>query len=91
MSYNGYHNAQVNSLTYDPAHSCRDMQHTPAIRLRNWYGYTDGKALQSEQFIEHNCPYDNQYQKVHDPNVAFNYQVTPPINLLEPVVSEASP
>ena len=47
-------------------------------------------TLKSEQLIYQNFPYD-QYQKEHYPNLAFNHQVTAPINQLGPVVSEASP
>ena len=40
--------------------------------------------------IDHSFPYDNQYHEVHNPNLAFNHQVTAPINQLEHVVSEAT-
>ena len=90
MLYNHHHNVQINSMTYDQAHTHRDMQHTHAITPRNHYGYTNGRALQSKQLIDHKFLYDNHYHKVYYPSLAFNHQVTAPISQWEPVVSEAS-
>ena len=87
MSHNCHHNAQINSLTYDLCLSCRNTHHTPAIRPRNCYGYTNRTAVQSEQLTDYNFPCDNLcQQQVHNPNLASNHQVNP----LEPVVSKAS-
>ena len=66
------------------------MPHTPSIKPRSHQGFADRRVLPSEQLIDNNFPYDNQFQEVYCPNMAFNHQATAPINWLEPVVSEAT-
>ena len=56
----------------------------------NHYGCANRRALQSEHSIDGNFPSGNQHQEVENPNLAFNHQVTAPINQFGPVASEAS-
>ena len=78
MSYNCHHSGQITSLPYEAAHSF--MPHKPSIRPTNHHGFDDRRALQLEQLTDHNFNYDDQHQEVLNSKLAFNHQVTSPID-----------
>ena len=92
MSYNCHHNEHNTSPTYDSTHTSKDMSIDSAGKPCNFFGYADKRALHLEYLIDHhingNFSHDNLYQETCNLNLAFNHQVTAPINQLRPVVRE---
>ena len=57
-------------------HRYTTLPYSSAGKPHNCFGYADRRALQSETLIDHNFSHDNQHQKVYNPSLAFNHQVT---------------